>query len=358
MAPIQFGVVGSGWRAEFFLRAAKALPAHFSVAGIVTGRDAADRKALSDTWQTPVFATIDDLLTATKPAFAVLSVKREAIFARMAELAWANMPILAETPPAADLDGLKRVHDLVQAGAKIEVAEQYFLHPVLTAMRTLIGEGMIGTPSYAHVSIMQTYHGISMMRKLLGIGFENATVTATRVSLPVVKGPGRYEQPAQYEVIPADQTIATFDFGNRIGLYDFADSQHRSRIRAPRITVRGERGEITPERLDHLLDERTPLSLPLIRRDTGHFVNFEGYRHAGITAGDRWVYQNPFADVSMADDEIAVATCLLNMRRYVEDGISSYSFAEAAQDCHLANAMAQAAESGRPVTTTDQPWRF
>jgi hypothetical protein len=40
------------------------------------------------------------------------------------------------------------------------------------------------------------------------------------------------------------QTIATFDFGERLGILDFADEQYFSWIRGPRFLVRGERGEI------------------------------------------------------------------------------------------------------------------
>lgn len=35
-APIRFGIVGSGWRAEFFARLARALPERLAVAGVVT----------------------------------------------------------------------------------------------------------------------------------------------------------------------------------------------------------------------------------------------------------------------------------------------------------------------------------
>ncbi|WP_319518000.1 Gfo/Idh/MocA family oxidoreductase [uncultured Martelella sp.] len=355
MSPIPFAVIGSGWRAEFFLRVAKALPAHFRATGIVTGRPAAERTALEQEWGVPVFASIDDLLAATRPEFAVVSIRPEHIVDRIGELAAHQVPVLLETA-AFDHDQLLALDALVTAGAKIEVAEQYFLHPVLSAMRALILDGLIGTPSYAHVSVLQTYHSISMMRKLLGIGFENATVTASRITLPVVKGPGRYDQPERYEVIAAAQTIATFDFGDKVGVYDFANGQHRSRIRAPRVTVRGECGEITPERIDYLIDERTPMTAELQRMDKGHFVNFEGYHHAGIVAAGRWVYRNPFPGPHLFDDEIAVANCLENMRVFVERGISSYSFAETAQDCYLARIMDEAAAAQSAVTTTPQPW--
>ncbi|WP_187326828.1 Gfo/Idh/MocA family protein [Martelella lutilitoris] len=357
MSPIPFAVIGSGWRASFFLKVASVLPEHFRAVGIVTGRSETERKALAEHWNVPTFGSVDALVAAARPEFAVVSVRTDEIVARISELAARGLPILAETPVAPDHEGLLALHRLVEAGAKIEVAEQYFLHPVISAMRSMIADGLIGTPNYAHVSVIQTYHNISLMRKLLGIGFENATVTANSFALPVVKGPGRYDQPERMDVVAACQTIATFDFNGKVGVYDFAEAQHRSRIRAPRITVRGERGEITPERADYLIDARRPVTVELARVDKGHFMNFEGYHHHAIMAGGRYVYENPFPGPHLTDDEIAVATCLQNMGRFVEKGISSYSFAGAAQDCYLAEVMRKAAADKAPVTSETQAWR-
>ncbi len=40
---IRFGLIGAGWRAEFFLRIAQALPDRFQITGVVTRN--ADRAA-------------------------------------------------------------------------------------------------------------------------------------------------------------------------------------------------------------------------------------------------------------------------------------------------------------------------
>jgi hypothetical protein len=36
MTPIPFAIVGTGWRAEFYLRVARACPEHFKVVGLVS----------------------------------------------------------------------------------------------------------------------------------------------------------------------------------------------------------------------------------------------------------------------------------------------------------------------------------
>ncbi len=150
--------------------------------------------------------------------------------------------------------------------------------------------------------------------------------------------------------------IAWFEFDGKLGVFDFADAQYFSWIRAGRLLARGDRGEISDLDLRYLLDFRTPVQLELKRYDAGQNGNLEGYYHKGITAGTEWVYRNPFVPARLSDDEIAVATCLQKMAEYVEGGPDFYSLAEAAQD-HYLNLMMQKALSSRdPVQTMSQVW--
>lgn len=355
MAPYPIAIVGTGWRSEFFLRIAAALPERFRVAGLVS-RSAERREAYAARWSVPVFASIEAMLEMSDPGFAIVSVPRAAVVDQIATLAALGMPVLAETPPAEDLAGLLRVAGLVAAGARLQVAEQYFLQPTHAARLALIAGGRIGRPSYAHVAVAHGYHGVSLMRKYLGIGFEKAKIAAQRFELPIVKSPDRYRAPESEAIVPSPQVIATFDFGDRIGVFDFTGDQYHGWIRSPRLAIRGERGEIAGDELRYLLDPATPVFLRLERRDTGHFGNLEDYHHAGILAGAEWIYRNPYPEARFSDDEIAVAACLDAMRTYVETGTPFYSFAEAAQDHYLALAMDEAAASGKPVVTEAQPW--
>jgi predicted dehydrogenase len=355
MAPYPFAIVGTGWRSEFFLRIAASLPERFTVTGLVS-RSAEKREAYAKAWGVPTFASIDEMAERSAARFAVVSVPRTAVVDQIEALTKCNMPILAETPPAADIAGLERVAALVAAGARVEVAEQYFLQPSHTARLNLIASGRIGTPSYAHVAVAHGYHGTSLVRKYLGIGFENATISARAIELPIVKSPDRYRPPETLEIVPSAQTIASFDFGGRVGLFDFTGDQYHGWIRSPRLTIRGERGEISGDEIRYLIDQRSPMFLRFERRDTGHFANLEDYRHDGILAGAEWVYRNPYPEARFSDDEIAVAACLDGMKTYVETGRSFYSFAEAAQDHYLALTMDEAARRGEPITTTTQSW--
>lgn len=84
--PLVFGIVGAGWRAEFFCRLAEAAPERLRVAGLV--------------------------------------------------------------------------------------AEQYLLMPGHFARKAIVDAGVIGVPTFVEVASTHLYHAISMMRGLLGAGFD------------------------------------------------------------------------------------------------------------------------------------------------------------------------------------------
>lgn len=58
----------------------------------------------------------------------------------------------------------------------------------------------------------------------------------------------------------------------------------------------------------------------------------------------------------MSDDEIAVASCLIGMDRYLDGGPDFYSLAEAAQDHYISLMIERALASSETVRTTSQPW--
>lgn len=355
MAPIDFAIVGGGWRAEFFLRIARALPEHFRISGMVV-RDAAKGKAMTDAWGVPTHRDLDALLKVGKPGFVIVSVPQPAAPGIIADLAARNLPILTETPPAPTLAGLLDLWALVDKGAKIQVAEQYIYQPLHAARLALARSGKLGDVSFAHVSSCHGYHGTSLIRHFLGIGFENATVTGRAFESSIVGGPGRAGPPSAEKLGTSRQVIAQLDFGNRLGVYDFTGDQYFSWIRSLGVLIRGSRGEIRDTRLRYLVDYLTPIETELLRQDKSPNGNLEGLWHKGIIAGSEWVYANPFPYAPLSDDEVAIATTLAGMQRYVETGEDVYSFAEAAQDQLLSLAIDEAVKSGGSVTTTTQPW--
>src|SRR5690348_15309523 len=105
MAPVEFAIVGAGWRSEFFLRIAQALPERFAVTGVVV-RDKAKGEAFERRFGTTTYRDLDTLLATTKPAFIVVSVPQPAAPGLIAEIASHSLPVLTETPPSPSLEGL------------------------------------------------------------------------------------------------------------------------------------------------------------------------------------------------------------------------------------------------------------
>src|SRR5205085_4336322 len=124
------------------------------------------------------YRTLDELLRKADPLFVLVSVSKSASATLLNELAERGIPALAETPPAPDLEGLNQLYQLTLKGARIQVAEQYAFQPFHAARLALVQSGRLGRVSQAQVSVSQDYHAMSLIRKLLGLQFENAVITA------------------------------------------------------------------------------------------------------------------------------------------------------------------------------------
>ena len=351
---ISFAIIGTGWRTEFYLRIARACPERFRVVGAVT-RDVERARAVLEPFGVQPYATLDDLLAAEKPLFIVTSVPWGVNPGTLHDLARRGIPVLSETPPATTLAEMIDLWRLVENGAKIQVAEQYWAQPLHAARIAFAHSGRLGRVTQAQVSAAHGYHGISLIRRLLGIGYENVTITARRFQSALVQGPTPKGPPAEEKIGSSDQLLAWLDFGDRLGVFDFTSDQYFSYVRGKRVLVRGERGEISDEQASCLTDYRTPIIVSFIRHVAGPNGNLEGHYLKGIQAGESWVYVNPLAPAPLTDDEIAIGECLLRMADHADGGADFYPLAEACQDRYLDILMADAAK-GQPVTSTTQPW--
>lgn len=354
MDPTPFAILGSGWRAEFYLRVAAELPDRFRVGGLFT-RDPARRASIAGEWAIPTPATLDELLAAD-PTFVVLSVPWAATPGLLGELTDRGVPVLTETPPAPDLDGLRGLQRLAQRGARIQVAEQYQFQPLHAARLAIARSGRLGTISQAQVSAAHGYHGVDLIRRFLGDRFGPVSIRAQRFESTIVAGPDRAGPPRDERIVPSAQVIATLDFDGPLGVYDFSEDQYFSWIRSRRVLVRGERGEIHDSTVRYLADATSPVVLELQRHETGRDGNLEGLGLVGITLGEEWLARNEFAGARLSDDELAVATCLARMVEHVGGGPSFCDLAEGVHDHYLGRMIDAAIASGGPVRVNGHLW--
>jgi predicted dehydrogenase len=351
---IRFGVVGTGWRTEFFLRVAQARPDLFACVGVVT-RDIARRQAWAEPFGVTLYDSLHDLL-AQNPLYVITSVTWDANPEIMHQLADEGMPVLSETPPARSVDELNGLYERVQQGAKFAVAEQYHLQPIHATRLAIANSGILGEISQAQVSIAHGYHGVSLIRRLLGVMYENCTIHGTSFVSPIVKSPSRQGEADREEIVESEQTIAYLNFGDKLGVFDFTGDQYRSHVRNLRVMVRGERGELIDNTVTYLLDHQTPIEMKLKRYFAGENGNIDGFYLRGIQVGEQWMYKNELAPARLLDDEIAVGQCMLKMADYARGGEAFYSLAEACQDRYLNIMIEEAVRTGQDVRTETQLW--
>jgi predicted dehydrogenase len=340
-----FVVVGSGWRAEMFWRLAAGLD---------------DVECLGAVVRTPRSLPVPtfDSLAEVRPDFVVTAVPWPVNPGVIRDAVGRGLPVLAETPPAPDLPGLRALWDAVGARDLVQVAEQYLLVPAHAARLAAVRAGTIGTPTQVQVSSTHQYHAVSMIRGFLGVGRGPVAVRASRTTAPLVDPLARDAWSDDDTPKPATTVIATLDFGGeRSGLYDFTDNQWHNQLRFRRLLVRGTHGELRDDEVVRLLEPRTIVRTPLVRRQTGYDLDLDGFETDHITLGDRVLFRNPFIGRRYNDEEIAMSTLLRQMAAWVRgDGPPPYPLAEGIHDHQVALAIEESADTDRPVTTTTEAW--
>ena len=341
MTPIRFGVVGSGWRAEYFFRIAATRPDRFQIPMVAVRRGAEAKRVEA----IHGLATTTDLdrLDHADLDFVVVATNAESNTAMCAELADRGHAVLLETPAGVDETHFGQLAGLAASGARVQVAEQYQFQPLLAARLAVIRSGRLGPITSARVSVAHEYHGVALLRAALDAGIGPFSVRAHAHRSEIVRGPDRGGPPDADELVPTTEVLATIDFDGQLGVYDWTDDQYFSWIRDLRFVVRGQRGEIDGDTVRSLDDEGAPIVQTLRRSDTGLRGNLEQPGHRGYLLGDEWVYRNPFPSTRWSDDEIAVATALERMADYVSTGTAFYPVLEGIHDARVATVIRAAA---------------
>jgi predicted dehydrogenase len=354
--PATFGIVGSGWRAEFFARLAALMPDRLTLVGAAVRR-AQSAEEVTRRWSVPAYLSPGELVAKQRPDFVVTSVPWAVNPEVIATVAESGTAVLAETPPAPDADGLRQLWARVGDRRLVQVAEQYLLMPGHAARRQIVARGLIGAPTSVQVSSTHGYHAVSMIRGLLGVGFGPVRVAAARFTAPLLDPLTRAGWTGREEPTAAATTLATLDFGGASGLYDFTDNQWHNRLRLRRIVIRGSHGEIADDTVVRWAGPGTVLRSELVRGQLGHDLNLDGYDTEHLAFEGEVVYRNPFVGLRLMDEEIAIATLLTTTAAWARGaGPAPYPLAQACQDHLIALAIEQAAGTGAPVVTEIEPW--
>jgi len=359
MSPrITFGIVGGGWRSHLLLRLADAAPGRLNAAGVVT-RTADAGERVTARWGVPTYRTIDELLKAEDVDYVVAAVSWPAMPGVIRDLVAAGMAVLAETPPAPDLDRMRSLWGDVAGSGLVQVAEQYLLMPGHAARHTVIQDGVIGQATSVEISSTHLYHAVSLIRGLLGVGMDDVVVNARDFRAPLVDPLTFDGWDLQAVPEPRTTTIATLDFGDRMGLYNFVENQWWNPLRTRRIVVRGSRGELVDNTVVRLVDPTSPVESSLVYRRTGVDMNLEGSELVHVSFDGRVVYRNPWLGTRLSEDDIAVASMLEAEGAWVRgEGPEPYPLAQACQDHAIGLAIQESARTGAEVHVAKNVWAW
>lgn len=374
-APVRFAVVGTGWRTRFFLRLAAMAPDLLEPVAIVGRTPQRAREALEQARvaAAPFAAHLHDRLPAAgldhalslRPDFVIAAVPWETSPEVIRDVVAAGVPVLAETPPAPDREGLRALWSDVGASGLVQVAEQYTRMPGHAARIEVVRRGVIGAPHQVQVSSTHLYHAVSLMRTMLGSG-DTAAVTGARVTARQATAPmvdpltpdgwvgGGAGVPAPE---PRTTTIATLDFGEgRLGLYDFVDNQWWNPYLHRRIVIRGSLGEIADDSVLRMTPDG-PVGSRLEHRRTGVDLNLEGNALWHTSFDGEVVYRNAWHDARMSEDDLAVAQLLADMGAWTRgEGPEPYPLAQGLWDHALSLAIVDSARTGEDVIVGAEPW--
>lgn len=328
---IKYGILGAGWRAEFYLRIAALCPDRFTVSGICA-RNPEKAEYIKEKYCANVVSTIEELL-ALDCDFIVCCVNKASMTDVAADLCARGIPVLMETPMGIDVESQKRFFDRYDLRWKIQVAEQFHLQPMNAAIKAVIDSGILGEIVSVRLSCCHDYHAASLIRFFLGTGDEMPQIESATISDRVQKYNSRVGFAAP-ELTVSEEKLKIFRFDGKTALYDFEGIQYFSDIRSRNLVVRGTNGEIVNDRCTYL-QNGLPISFTLERHELGQNGNLDGLGIFRITGNGRELYRTPLPYARLSDEETAVATCLLKMDEYLKTGKNFYSVQSATLDAKM-----------------------
>lgn len=355
MKPLNFIVAGSGWRSLFYARIAKAYPEYFHLSAFLC-RTREKAEYLQKEYGIHA-VTDEELCRSMKPDFVVVAVNKDSLFPVTREWVLKGYPVLCETPAAMKLEDLNELWRLrTEAGGKISVAEQYFLYPAYQTALRVIKEGYLGDTYMVNLSAVHDYHGVSLIRRFLDVGFQNMKIYGKEYTYPVVETDSRNGLIEDGRMKESRRVRLTFEFdGGKTAFYDFDGIQYHSRIRSRHLNVQGPKGELDDWTLRWVDEDNRARSQMILEEPFG-----AGTEIRAVFLEGKELYRNPFyalgAERRLPQDETAIGSLMLGMKRFIEDGTETYPLSEGLQDAYVRILMEEALKEGKEVKSETQVW--
>lgn len=317
---INYIVIGGGWRAEFYLRIAGAMPDMFNVSAICV-RNPERAKYLSEKFNVKVVKTVEEALQESFD-FIVNCINKENIADLSVELADKGYYVLSETP-------IMKAPKPGHCYDRIQVAEQFHLKGTYQAIKKIIDLGIIGTVNYINISVAHDYHAMSLVRFLLNDYEQPKLLGEFSIDDIMLKSHGRTGEFQEKRMEDTAQKIRVYKFKAATVVYDYNTEQYFSPIRKDRLLIRGTRGEIENGQVRYFNknNEFVYSDIHLLKAGL-----LDGFYDDKIIFGDEILFKFPFKEARLSEEETAIAECLIGMSKYIKTKNKLYSYEKAFED--------------------------
>ena len=356
MKPLSFVIVGSGWRAMFYVRVALRYPQCFKLRYLLC-RTEEKAERIRREYGIPV-TTEERVCEDARPDFVVVAVDRTSKFAVTKQWLEKGYPVLSETPAAETVEELEELWALRQNGARLQIAEQYIRYPLIAAGLQAVEGGLLGDPYAVELSLAHDYHAASLIRHMLHCGPDRRPFPALKLwgkayEFPVEETGSRYGGVTDDSVKQRKRARVTLEFDNgKAAFYDFDSVQYHSTIRARHINVRGQRGEWNDTVLRYVDAAHRP-----VREELRAWLDpsYKMLQTRQLLELSRvW---NPEVHMEDFQDEYAIATLLLDMGALLDHGREGYPLSEALEDAYTWLLMDKAVKHpGQVIVSQPRPW--
>ena len=358
MKPVSFVIVGSGWRAMFYVRAALRYPQCFKLCCLLC-RTKEKAACIHREYGIPVTTEVQ-ACEDTCPDFVVVAVDRASKFQVTKQWLEKGCAVLSETPAAETVDELEELWALHQRGARLQIAEQYIRYPLIASGLRAIERGLLGDPYAVELSLAHDYHAASLIRHMLRCGLDTAgrpfpamKLCGKTYEFPVEETASRYGSIMDGSVKQRRRARVTLEFDNgKAAFYDFDNVQYHSAIRTRHINEQGQQGEWNDTVLRYVDASHRPVREELKAWLDPSYKVLQTRRLLELSR--TW---NPEVHMEDIQDEYAVAALMLDMGAFINHGREGYPISEALEDAYTWLLMDKAAEHpGQTIISQPRTW--
>ncbi len=319
----KFLLFGTGWRAHFYLRIAKALPDLFEIAMVYTKRP--ERVSYIESLGFNATCSLSKALSSTFDA-AIVASGKEGFVSLMLALSREGVETLSETSFLGF--SYEEQEELIDLPGY--TLEQYQYVPLYRAIINSLD--LIGEVDEMSLSALHNHHAAALARRILTIFDESpVSIDGADFDSSIVKTGSRSGMVLTGEKESYKRKVRMLSFSNgKFFINDFSSNQYHSYLIPNRIEIRGERGVIDERGVSYVSDVGYPIHEDYqIFRDIDTLNQSLSLSH--ITLGSKVVYKNEFYGVNLNDDEIAISTML----KLYQDGKLDYTIRDGIIDARL-----------------------